>query len=65
MSQVWYIVFISIAVMVFVVIPLAYFWYETDDEDGMCNRICTTICWSTVNLFVFISILLGLYFSIG
>eukprot|EP00960_Hanusia_phi_P074637 768280-Hanusia_phi.AAC.6 len=39
--------------------------YETDDEEPVATRVCTTICWSTVNLFVFVSILLGMYFSVG
>jgi len=65
LAQTWYTVLIMIAIMTFVFIPLAYFWYETDDEEPMGTRICTTVCWSTVNLFVFVSILLGMYFSVG
>lgn len=40
-----YVGFISVAIMAFVLIPLAYFWYETDDEDGVASRVATTICW--------------------
>ena len=61
----WYIAFISIAVMAFGIIPLAYFWYETDEEDGLASRICTTMCWSCVFMTIFICVLLGLFYSIG
>jgi LMBR1 domain-containing protein 1 len=65
LAQTWYFAFLSVAIMAFGVIPVAYFWYETDEDDGVPNRICTTICWSCVFMIVFVSFLLGMYFSIG
>lgn len=65
MAQTWYTTFILIGVFSFVLIPLAYFWYETDDEESMGQRICTTICWSSINLCVFVVFLMGLYFTVG
>ena len=51
--------------MAFGIIPLAYFWYETDEEDGLASRVCTTVCWSCVFMTIFICVLLGLFYSIG
>jgi len=49
-----------VAIMAFVLIPLAFFWYETDDEDGIASRAATTVCWSVPSpsfvLFFFINL---------
>jgi LMBR1 domain-containing protein 1 len=65
LAQTWYFTFLSVAIMAFGIIPLAYFWYESDEDDGIAGRVCATICWSCVFMIVFITFLLGLYFSIG
>jgi LMBR1 domain-containing protein 1 len=48
-----------------VLIPFAYFWYETDDEESFVERLGTAVCWSIVSAFLFIALLLGLYITSG
>lgn len=65
LSAVWQALFVAIGCMSLVCIPFAYFWYETDDEEDMLSRVCTAICWSIVNAFVFVAILLAMYITSG
>ena len=65
MAGIWKAMFIAIGVMALVCIPFAYYWYETDDEEDMMSRVGTAICWSLVNAFVFIALLLGMYMTSG
>jgi LMBR1 domain-containing protein 1 len=48
-----------------VLIPFAYFWYETDDDESFIERLGTAVCWSIVSAFLFIALLLGLYMTSG
>ena len=65
LSGVWQALFIAIGCMALICIPFAYFWYETDDEEDMLSRVCTAVCWSIVNAFVFVAILLAMYITSG
>ena len=37
-GTVWYTAFMLVGLFAFVFIPLAYFWYETDDEEPLGTR---------------------------
>jgi LMBR1 domain-containing protein 1 len=65
LGVVWKTLFTMIGVMALVLIPFAYFWYETDDEEGLLERLGTAVCWSIVAAFLFIALLLALYLTSG
>jgi hypothetical protein len=39
--------------------------YERDEDDTFARQICTSICYTSIGLFVFIVITLALYYTIG
>ncbi len=65
MGDVWKAMFLAQGIMCLTLIPFAFFWYETDDEEAMVSRIGTAICWSIVNAGVFLAILVGMYITSG
>lgn len=62
----WYILYISLACLVAVLIPFAYFYYESEideaDVKGFCDTQCGQgLCYTTIFLVVFVTILGILY----
>jgi len=43
MKELWYFTYLCISLMMFLLIPFASFYYETDDEKGMKTRFCQAI----------------------
>jgi uncharacterized membrane protein YidH (DUF202 family) len=65
MSKLWFALFYIVAIWAIVVCPFTIFWYERDEDDTFARQLCTTICYTSIGLFVFIVITLILYYTIG
>ena len=57
MESTWYGVYISILIMVGFLIPVAQFYYESDEEKSFGKRVLEVICYESI-LLVVLTILL-------
>ncbi len=46
MLTLWSIVYVVIILMVSILLPFALFFYETDQENTYCRRICAAVCYT-------------------
>lgn len=46
MIVLWQIVYIVVLLMVSVFLPYALFFYETDEDNSICKRLCTALCYT-------------------
>lgn len=64
MKELWYTVFITNLVMVFIIIPFTMFFYEADSDYSWFEKVKTAFLWTLATLFVLalvIGILYGLW----
>lgn len=43
MKEIWYFVFLAVAVMALLLIPFSMFYYETNEDDAVSKRLCSAI----------------------
>jgi magnesium-transporting ATPase (P-type) len=48
----WYVVYMTTLGMITILLPYAMLFYETDDENTMCKRLMTALCYLTIALAV-------------
>jgi len=65
MTVLWFALFYIVAAWAIVVCPFTIFWYERDEDDSFARQLCTTICFTSIGLFVFIVLTVALYYTIG
>lgn len=58
MKAMWYAVYISSIVMIGVLLPLAMFFYETDEDKPICSRIKRSLCYLSIMLILLVTILM-------
>ncbi|KAL4484994.1 hypothetical protein ABPG74_020171 [Tetrahymena malaccensis] len=52
MMTVWYVIYIIVLVFISFIIPTAQFYYESDDEKSMCERLTQTIAMEFVMILL-------------
>ncbi|KAJ7294873.1 hypothetical protein O6H91_06G109600 [Diphasiastrum complanatum] len=63
MKQLWFAVYIVDAVLVFLVIPFAMFYYEGDQEKTMVGRVFSALIWVTLTAIV-VGLVLGIAYGL-
>ncbi|KAM3141438.1 hypothetical protein pb186bvf_006556 [Paramecium bursaria] len=61
MESTWYGVYISILIMVGFLIPVAQFYYESDEEKSFGKRVLEVICYESILLVVLTILLFPIY----
>ncbi|GLI61361.1 hypothetical protein VaNZ11_003724 [Volvox africanus] len=65
MKQLWYAVFITNLVLVFVIIPFTLFFYEGDSDYTFCQKVKGSLMWTAGFLIFIILIIVIMYMLIG
>ncbi|KAG2444566.1 hypothetical protein HXX76_001311 [Chlamydomonas incerta] len=65
MHQLWYAVFISNLVLVFLIIPFTLFFYESDSDYTFCQKVKGSLMWTMGFLVFIILIIVIMYLLIG
>jgi hypothetical protein len=65
MKLFWFIVYITTAVFVLIIIPTFIFFYEADEEWSFYEKLKYTLCYLIATIIVIIVILVVLYAFIG
>lgn len=58
MKAMWYAVYISTLIMIGALLPLAMFFYETDEDKPFCRRFRRAMCYLAIMMTILVAILM-------